>query len=168
MLFSRRAKRVMKPYGGLAFLDRIDWDLSKLDSVLSLPGKITLGGVEWTFIGRGSDRFVYAYEGLVMKLPLDEGLANETEFRIWTELEVKSRTSGFAPCLGLLEEYPCGSVLIQARISGENPVWDSDLLDKLEKALASKCKPIKAVPGDISTDNFIGHTCVDYGRFWFV
>lgn len=192
MNLSPNVAYLMKSKGGVTLLRAIETDLVKVpyfgivedesgkldewgDPVygedIDAPMSITLGGKVWTFIGGGADRVVYRSGKLVLKFPsggyeADED-ANDVEYNVYQHLIGTPVAKYFAPAVALLYGFVNGPVLVSHYVNKtekqiQDELWkvycmESFLEDKLPDAVKV---------GDLHCENYIGHTVIDYGRFY--
>lgn len=189
MNLSRNAAYLMKSKGGVSFLSAIEKDLGNVPffgavgtgeydeysdemyDEISAPRFLVLGGKEWRRIGGGADRVVYQCGRLVLKFPSGyleaEEDANEIEFDVYQKLIGNPVVRYFAPSVALLYGYTNGPVLVAHFVSktreqiAREQSKSGYLWDFLELRL-----PESVEVGDLHCENYIGHTVIDYGRFY--
>ena len=167
--FSPNAKHYLREIGGLSVVDDINADL------ILLPERnghnISLGGLDFTFIGRGSDRAVYRHRNIVLKLQTTEikRWGNVTEWTVYQEAYKMGIHRHFAATVALLTGWRYGAVILQEYVSSnrtytyeEARKFDNQYNRILDKA-ENNTLVIRA--WDIHHMNKIGNKVIDYGRF---
>lgn len=177
MEIMRTAKRHLRDFGGIKFLDDINYGLLTLGMLCDdkgddyfLPDSIGVGGEEWFFLGAGADRIVYHNGVFVLKFTSNGTYSNREANR--KEFEVYKRVVGtpvakfFAPSIALMDEYRFGDVLFAKKVPGETPFFDQvmALEAKVDSALLSLGVQVSA--NDMHTGNVRSGKIIDYGRFY--
>lgn len=192
MNLSPNVSSLMKSKGGVTLLRAIEADLIRVpyfgivedeseeldewgdpvyEEDIEPPTSLTLGGKVWTFIGGGADRVVYRSGKLVLKFPsggyeADED-ANDVEYNVYQHLIGTPVAKYFAPAVALLHGFVNGVVLVSHYVSKTEQQIQDELLKVycMESFLEDKL-PDAVTVGDLHSENYIGHTVIDYGRFF--
>ena len=172
MEYTRNAKRYLRSFGGLSFLDKVNEDLLTLAYEAVDGGEVlSLGGEEWYPLARGADRIVYHNGTLVIKFPTPTSRwsrdnANEVEFRVYEKLVGTPLAAKFAPSIALLDEFSKGLVLVAVKVKGAHgdPYVYSKYY-KMERTLTDALRGFGISAFDIHAMNVIGTKVIDYGRF---
>lgn len=173
MKHTKNAARYLKPFGGLAFLDKVNADLLTLsqDNV-EREYELTLGGVVWERLGAGVDRIVFYHESLVLKFPnttksYARDNANEVEFAVYERIVGSPAARKFAASLALLDEYLAGVVLVAVKVEGSQPAlgrgWRED--ERREERVSRTLRTFGIKAFDLHRGNLLGNKVIDYGRF---
>lgn len=173
MKHTKNASRYLKPFGGLAFLDKVNADLLTVSTDdVEYGYELTLGGVVWERLGAGVDRIVFYHGNLVLKFPntlksYRKTGANEVEFAVYERIVGTPAARKFAASLALLDEYLAGVVLVAVKVEGSQPAfgrgWYED--ERREERVSRTLRPFGIKAFDLHRGNLLGNKVIDYGRF---